>query len=92
MVSISVFPIMRENDYPTAGDVVYGLIMKNIDSADIITLDMKGVSLIPSMFLNTSLGRIIQERGLDFVKAKLTFTNIKSSDANRIKAYVGRFS
>ncbi len=91
MISITVFPIIRDNDYPTAGEILYGLIMKDIDSADRIVLDMDGVSLIPSMFLNTSLGRIIRERGTDFVKSKFGFSHIKSSDANRIKEYVGRF-
>lgn len=91
MVSIVVLPIMRDHDYPTAGQILYGIIMKNIDSDEKIVLDMEGVSLVPSMFLNTSLGRIIQERGTDFVKAKLGFKNIKSSDANRIRDYVGRF-
>ncbi|MBQ9185517.1 MAG: STAS-like domain-containing protein [Bacteroidales bacterium] len=91
MISITVFPIMRDNNYPTAGEVLYGIIMKDIDSADKIILDMKGISLIPSMFLNTSLGRIINERGVDFVKSKLGFSNIKSSDATRIREYVGRF-
>ena len=91
MISITVLPIMRDHDYPTAGTVLYGLIMRSIDSEDKIVLDMDGVSLIPSMFLNTSLGRIIQERGTSFVKAKFGFKNIKSSDANRIRDYVGRF-
>ena len=82
---------MQGNDYPTAGELLYGIIMKDIDSEDRIVLDMEGVSLIPSMFLNTSLGRIIRERGVPFVKAKLGFANIKASDANRIREYVGRF-
>ena len=82
---------MHGNDYPTAGELLYGIIMKDIDSEDRIVLDMEGVSLIPSMFLNTSLGRIIRERGVPFVKAKLGFANIKASDANRIREYVGRF-
>lgn len=92
MISINVFPILRDNDYPTAGNVIYGMIMKDIDSVDRIILDMDGVSLIPSMFLNTSLGRIIRERGVDFVKHKLGFSKIKASDAARIREYVGRFS
>ena len=92
MISITVLPILRDNDYPTAGNVIYGMIMKDIDSVDKIILDMAGVSLIPSMFLNTSLGRIIRERGVDFVKLKFGFSNIKASDANRIRKYVRRFS
>ena len=92
MVFISVSPVLMENDYPTAGSIIYKMIMRDVDSVDKIVLDMDGVSLIPSMFLNTSLGRIIKERGVDFVKQKFSFSHIKASDANRIREYVGRFS
>ena len=90
MISISVLPIMQKNDYPTAGDVLYNLILQSIDE-DKIILDMKDVSLMPSMFLNMFLGRLINEKGVSFVREKFTFSNIKASDANRIKEYVGRF-
>lgn len=90
MISITVSPIMQGKDYPTAGSILYGVIMKSIDE-DRIILDMKDVALVPSMFLNTSIGRIISEQGVAFVRSKLGFTNIKVSDANRIKDYVKRF-
>ena len=90
MISITVLPIMQGRDYPTAGTVLYGIIMRVIDSQDKIVLDMTGVSLIPSMFLNTSIGRIMNEKGVDFVKSKFGFSNIKVSDANRIRDYVKR--
>lgn len=91
MASITVLPIMQGHDYPTAGSVLYGIIMERIDSEDRIILDMSGVSLIPSMFLNTSIGRIIREKGVGFVKSKFGFSHIKVSDANRIRDYVKRF-
>ena len=83
---------MKDKDYPTAGSDLYRVISDKIDVEDKIDLDLEGVSLIPSMFLNVSIGKIIKERGLDFMKSKITFSNIKSSDAKRIKEYVGRFA
>ena len=91
MLSITVLPIMKGRDFPAAGQILYGLIMKSIDTEDKIVLDMNGVSLLPSMFLNTSIGQIINERGVAFVKEKFGFSNIKASDANRIAEYVRRF-
>lgn len=91
MKTISVLPIMNGKDFPSAGDALYLVIMQDIDSQDKIVLNMAGVSLLPSMFLNTSLGRIINERGVEFLKSKISFSNIKVSDAERIRKYVQRF-
>lgn len=91
MCQILVLPIMQDRDYPTAGNYLYRLIMKTFETEEKITLDMEGVTLIPSMFLNTSIGRIIQERGTGFVKTKISFANIQASDAQRVRDYVKRF-
>ena len=90
-MTISVYMIMLNRDYPVAGDLLYQQIENNSDNAKII-LDMEGVSLLPSMFLNPSLGRIIREKGVDYLKSKLVFTNISVSDSKRIKEYVQRFA
>ena len=90
-MTISVYMIMLNRDYPAAGDLLYQQIENNSDDTRII-LDMDGVSLLPSMFLNPSLGRIIREKGVDYLKSKLVFTNISASDSRRIKEYVQRFA
>ena len=90
-MTISVYLIMLNRDYPTAGDMLYQQIEENKDTNRIV-LDMEGVSLLPSMFLNPSLGRIIREKGVDYLKSKLVFTNISVSDSRRIKEYVARFA
>ena len=90
-MTISVYLIMLNRDYPTAGDMLYQQIEENKDTNRIV-LDMEGVSLLPSMFLNPSLGRIIREKGVDYLKSKLVFTNISVSDSRRIKEYVERFA
>ena len=43
------------------------------------------------MFLNVSIGRLISERGVAFIKEKIGFSNITASQAQRIKEYVERF-
>lgn len=92
MITISVLPIMNGKDYPSAGESLYVVIMQNIQNQDKIVLDMSGVSMLPSMFLNTSLGRIISEQGVPYVKEKISFSNIKASDAQRLSDYVRRFA
>ena len=91
MVSIDVKQIMDGRDFPTAGAYLYSMIIPHIDTEDKIYLDLQGVSVLPSMFLSMSFGKIIKERGVAFLKSKLVFTNIKASDITRIKEYVARF-
>ena len=92
MYTIKVCDIMQGADFPTSGKILYSIISSKIDDVDTIVLDMSDVPLIPSMFLNTSIGRIITERGPEFLKSKITFQNIKASDAARVKDYVKRMS
>ena len=90
-MTISVYLIMLNRDYPTAGELLYQQIVQSKEDSKII-LDMNGVSLLPSMFLNPSLGRIIRENGVEYLKSKLVFTNISVGDSRRIKEYVQRFA
>lgn len=43
------------------------------------------------MYNEHIFGRFIRERGADFIKQKVTFSNITTSQAKRIKEYVERF-
>ena len=90
-MTISVYAIMQNRDYPTAGEILYREIMSRKADPTIV-LDMEGISLLPSMFLNPSLGRIIKENGVEYIKDRIVFKNIKSSDSKRIIEYVKRFS
>lgn len=91
-MKIAVYYLMLNNDYPTAGALLYQKIVGSEDECDKIVLDMDGVSLLPSMFLNPSLGRLIKEKGLPYLKDKISFVNIKASDSRRLKEYVARFT
>ena len=92
MCTIKVSSIMKGKDYPTAGDSLYQRMVFCLDSEDRVILDMNGVLLIPSMFLNVSIGRLAQERGVEYVKKYVSFSHIKVSDAQRIQQYFKRLS
>ena len=51
---------------------------------------MDGVSSLPSMFLNTSIGKMIEDFGVDSVRL-LSFRKITRLQAQRIKEYVDRY-
>ena len=82
---------MSGRDYPTAGDSLYVSIKPKLDSGDKVVLDMSDVPFLPSMFLNVSIGRLIKETSVDYVKNNITFRNIRLSDAQRVRDYVERF-
>ncbi len=88
---ISVSTIFQGRNYPDAGDVLYSVLNDNLDKQDRIILDFKDVTLVPSMFLNTSLGKIIGERGAGIIRQKIAFSNISASQIAHIREYVQRF-
>ena len=74
--------------FPDAGRVLYDEIMSRAESADRIIIDFDGVHCVATQYLTTSIGRLIKEKGVDFVKSRLTFANILVSQADRIRKYV----
>ena len=88
---MSVSTIFQGRNYPDAGDVLYSVLNDNLDKQDRIILDFKDVTLVPSMFLNTSLGKIIGERGAGIIRQKIAFSNISASQIAHIREYVQRF-
>lgn len=90
--TINVYELMQNRSYPDAGTQLYQIMSEKIDDVEKIDLNLANVSLVPSMFLNVSFGRFIRERGADFIKQKITFSNITANQAKRIKEYVERFA
>ena len=91
MCTIKLSPILDGKTYPEAGSILYDKLSPAMKTDTNIILDMQGVDLLPSMFLNVSLGRIITEFGRSNIK-KISFTNISRSQAQRIKDYILKFS
>lgn len=88
MVRIFVSSTLESRSYPNAGRALYNEIVSKAESADRIVLDFSGVYCVPSLYLNTSLGRLIKGKGYNLVKSKLSFANITKSQADRINKYV----
>lgn len=89
MCTISVNDFIKDNSYPDAGMALYNAMVANME-CDKIILDMTDVSTLPSMFLNTSIGKFIEVYGAELLRNKVTFTKITSAQAMRIKEYIGR--
>lgn len=88
MDRIFVKDTLKKGGFPGAGRVLYDEIMSRSESADRIIIDFDGVHCVATQYLTTSIGRLIKEKGVDFVKSRLTFANILVSQADRIRKYV----
>lgn len=87
---IKLDDVMRGRDFPEAGKHLHDLMVSNANM-DKIVINLDGVSLLPSMFLNVSIGRFIDEYGVDCLKRKISFINITKAQAVRMTEYINRY-
>lgn len=83
--------ISKSNDLPTAGLSLYNVVIDNLNKTERVFIDMQDVQSLPSIFLNVSIGRLIDEYGKNMVKDKIAFKKISQSQAMRIKEYFDRY-
>ncbi|MDE5837023.1 MAG: STAS-like domain-containing protein [Paramuribaculum sp.] len=79
-------------DLTDAGTCLYDRIKAQINSNDKAIIDMAGVTSMSSVFMNVSIGRIIDEYGMDVLKKAISFSNITQQQAKRLTEYLERYS
>ena len=80
--------LQQSKDYSVAGQYLYKSIKEAIANNDRLSVDMDGVTSLPSVFLNVSLGRIIDEEGKDKLKQYVGFVKITKQQALRLRDYL----
>lgn len=88
-MTIKLFPIMDNKSYPEAGDALFEILVNNI-TEDKIIIDLEGVVSLPSIFLNVSIGKYIQDYGIDKLRETISFTKISETQAKRLSEYIHR--
>lgn len=91
MCTIKLYDVMEGKDFPTAGSSLYDIIRENMNSSDKITINMEGVSSLPSIFLNVSIGKFIDEFGFETLKKKISYAKITKLQAERLTDYISRY-
>lgn len=76
---------------PEAGNLFYSQVVKGMENSDKVIVDMSDVTALPSVFLNVSIGRLIDEWGLDKLKNNLVFTMITKQQAIRLRDYIVKY-
>lgn len=93
MRTISIANILKETpDLTKAGTVFYDLLSQSFADNQNVIVDMTNVSSMPSIFLNVSIGKIIDEHSIDLLKSQVSFSNINRAQALRLKEYLEKFN
>ena len=83
--------LQNTNNLEHAGNVLYDDIKNAIARKEHISIDMNGVSSLPSILLNVSLGRIINEKGKETLKNYVVVRQITKQQVLRLKDYMMRY-
>ncbi|MFH0991295.1 MAG: DUF4325 domain-containing protein [bacterium] len=70
------------------GYALYVVLKQSMLNDGKIRLSLKGASPMSSSFLNSSLGELIDEFGIDRVKSSLSLVNYTASQARILKEYL----
>lgn len=92
MCRILLSDIMNSNDILSdAGVLFYNRLTSALAESDKVIVDMTDVSSMPSVFLNVSIGRLIDEKGIDVLRNRVSFTMITKQQAFRLKEYIEKY-
>ncbi len=76
---------------PEAGSILYNRIRDASSKNEKTVIDMDNITALPSIFLNTSIGRIIDVYGVDWLKKNVSFQRITRLQAERLRDYLIRY-
>ena len=75
-----------------AGADFYHKLFAALSSEENVVVDMTDVSSLPSVFLNVSIGRLIDEIGVDALRNRISFVMITKQQAARLKEYIIKYT
>lgn len=82
----------QNKNFVAAGNALYLSIKQAMTDYDMLSVDMEGVTSLPSIFLNASLGRIIDEVGKEKLMSSVGFVKITKQQAMRLRDYMQRYN
>ncbi len=91
MKTVLINNIISEKTLVQSGNLLFDEIYKCINTNEKLIIDMKGVSSLPSIFMNVSFGRFIDNYGLERLLSTIKIINITKTQAERISSYFKRY-
>lgn len=83
--------LQQSDGLSVASNSFYDSIKQDISNNEKVSVYMDGVISLPSVSLNISLGRIIDEEGKDKLKQYVGFVRITKQQAIRLRDYLQRY-
>lgn len=90
MAQISILDLTKGTLTNEDAIPVKNALTNSLKKGEKVVLSFKGVNLISSSFLNSSIGEIISEFGILALKNKIKITNYTPALAEMIKGYINR--
>jgi hypothetical protein len=87
MVVIILQDLLNSYSYSESGKKVFDTAIKAISEQEIVVIDMISVDSVPTNFMNTSFGSLIDIFGIEKTKKTFKFRNILKSQLERIQKY-----
>lgn len=81
----------REGDLTVSGSILYNELKSRIADGRKVVVDMHDASSLPSIFLNVSFGRIIDEFGVSAISDFVSFAKITRTQAERLQKYIQNY-
>lgn len=91
MDKIDIKQLMDSASYPDAGYMLYQKAKPMIEAGGVVRMDLTDVTSLPTLFMNMSFGKLINDFGKEKVMASLKFYSITKVQLERIKKYFDRF-
>jgi hypothetical protein len=79
--------ILKDNQYPEAGVLLFKIAKETIDNGGTVVLNMSEVGSMPAVFMNTSFGELIASYGIEKAKNVFLFKSITKAQIQRIRKY-----
>ncbi|KAA6303553.1 MAG: hypothetical protein EZS26_000104 [Candidatus Ordinivivax streblomastigis] len=83
--------ILEDRSYTEGGTVLFQIAEIAVNTGDTVYVDMQDVTAIPTLFMNTSFGNLMDKYGIDKIKKLFRFNNATRIQINRIQKYFNDF-
>lgn len=87
MQTIILHDLLESHNYVESGVIVFDVAKDVVSRDEIIMIDMANVESVPTNFLNTSLGALMDIYGVEKTKKSFRFKNILKTQVDRISKY-----
>ena len=88
---IALVPLTRGTATVQEGATLFSALAPNIKDGNVVRLSLHGATAMSSSFLHASIGRLIDEYGVDSVVKYLRLVDYKPDHAKMIKNYIAQY-